>query len=319
MAPIERWYKKWDLLKEDSADSEQEQKQRTELEQVTHLPQDIVATLNQERNPERREALLALNSFVAELHNPPRATPARQQHLLRFLSQSLRGLQEGGELERLVWQVHAVLHHPEVSHRKLEECAGACALLEETDPVDPRLTSAILSSSRDRIHEFSAASLARTCWSAASLAKFANNSEAALLLEKGLRCAEGKLADFVPEDVSLLAWACAAQPDRAGDFFEKLQAAAGAIPSEPGNVPLADCDGALEGLSAGDARDASVGCEMHLEPEDLTRSPRPIAFPRDTQFVPLRPNLAYRNVRVAETLRKRTGILRLCQSMPGRP
>lgn len=270
MAPIERWYKKWDSLEEDSADSEKERKlQRTELEQVTYLPQDIVASLNHERNPERHEALLALNSFVAELHNPPRTTPARQQHLLRFLSQSLRGLQEGGELERIVWQVHAVLHHPEVSHRKLEECAGACALLAETAPVDPRLTSTILSSSRDRIHEFSAASLARTCWSAASLVKSSNNSEAALLLEKGLRCAEGKLADFVPEDVSLLAWACVAQPDRASNFFEKLQAVARAV-RETDNAPQADCDNALEGLEglSADARDASVGCGMHLEPED---------------------------------------------------
>ena len=42
---------------------------------------------------------------------------------------------------------------------------------------------------------------------------------------KGLQHAEDKLTDFVPEDVSLLAWACTAQPDRAAEFFEKLQAA----------------------------------------------------------------------------------------------
>ena len=238
MAPIERWYKKWEAIE----DSESEADKRDLSEPVKHfkhLPPDIATSLSQERNPEKREALLALNSFIAELHQPPQATPAQQQRLLPFLSRSLHALQEGGEVERLVWQVHAVLHHPKVSFKKLEECAGACALLQENDPVDPRLVSTILMSSRDRIDDFSASSLARTCWSAASLVKSGGNSEATLLLEKGLACAERMLTEFVPEDVSLLAWACAAQPRSAAQFFAKLQAAAMAMRDGEGSSPLA--------------------------------------------------------------------------------
>jgi len=229
MAPIERWYKKWEAI-EDS-ESEADKRELSEpVKHFKHLPPDIATSLSQERNPEKREALLALNSFIAELHQPPQATPAQQQRLLPFLSRSLHALQEGGEVERLVWQVHAVLHHPKVSFKKLEECAGACALLQENDPVDPRLVSTILMSSRDRIDEFSASSLARTCWSAASLVS-GGNSEATLLLEKGL--AAERLTEFVPDTedvslVSLLAWACA-QPRSAPQFFAKLQAAAMAM------------------------------------------------------------------------------------------
>eukprot|EP00438_Fugacium_kawagutii_P032663 Skav216059 [mRNA] locus=scaffold2261:79542:80546:- [translate_table: standard] len=202
MAPIERWYKKWEALSDsdDGQDGHVDPVAPTAAP-LRHLPQDIATSLGQEKNPAKRQALLALNSFIAELHNPPAATPAQQQRLLQFLSKSLPGLQEGGELERLVWQVHAVLHHPKVLHQKLEECAGACALLQETTPVDPRLVSSILSSCGDRIAEFSAASLARTCWSAASLVKLSANSEATALLKKGLQCAESKLTNFSPEDI----------------------------------------------------------------------------------------------------------------------
>ena len=224
MAPIERWYKKWDAL-EDSGDEAKKPSYLPPQRTLKHLPADIAASVQEEQDPGKREALLALNSFIVELHNPPQPTPARQQRLLPFLSHSLKGLEEGGELERLLWQVHAVLHHPKVSHRKLEESAGACALLRDVDPIDPRLISTILRSTNERLQEFSASSLARTAWSAAVLVNSPVKSEASELLEKTLQRAEDLMTHFVAEDISLLAVACATgSPSCAPQLLRKLNA-----------------------------------------------------------------------------------------------
>lgn len=248
MAPLERWYKKWETLEDDS--DEQSVAKSNHAKDcgslpLKHLPPDVAEALQQEKHPEQREALLALNSFIAELHKPPRSSPASLQRLLPFLSNSLRGLKEGGEVERLLWQVHAILHHPKVSHRKLEESAGACALCALRDQedsatlsrLDLRLVSTILRSVTDRIHEFSACSLARTAWSAAAL-KHSNNSQnahlshmhslhiqdsASLLLEKALQKAEDLLPHFVAEDISLLA-VCSTESPSGVELLRKLNA-----------------------------------------------------------------------------------------------
>lgn len=137
MAPIERWYKKWEDL---------------EVEQPTE-------------SREANEALLALNRFTAELQAAPEPTPLRQQRLLRSLSRALVKLEEGGEVERLLWQVQEVLKLAETS--KLEEAVGACALLRD-DPVDPRLVALVLEAMKRNVPGDEAARQ-RVAWAAAVL------------------------------------------------------------------------------------------------------------------------------------------------------
>ena len=220
MAPLERWYKKWEGLADDSDDTDS----RSEycLEQAAlKLPPDLAESLRRERNPRKRCALMAVNYFIGELHGPPQTTPSMQQRLLRALSDAMRNLEEGGEVETLLWQVRSVLLHPKVAHAKLEQAVGACALT--ISQFDSRLVKVILLACLDRIRDFSSASIARVCWSAACLSD-KTGDDASRLLQAALQCAEDKIQELGAEDASLLVWACeTAHPSGTARFLERLK------------------------------------------------------------------------------------------------
>ncbi|CAE7243016.1 unnamed protein product, partial [Symbiodinium sp. KB8] len=135
-------------------------------------------------------ALLAINCFVSELHGPMEKTPARQQQLLQALSAALKSLEEGGEVETLLFRMRSVLQHPEVRAEKVEQALGACALLGRKH-VEERILLAIAHASLDRLRELSAPCLARLCWSAASLQSGEAHEDLRRLLHAAMELAEG--------------------------------------------------------------------------------------------------------------------------------
>ena len=216
-----------------------------------------------------------------------------------MLSTALKALEEGGEVETLLFRVCTVLRHPEISAGKVGQALGACALLGN---VDKRLVLAIAHASSDRVGELATPCLARVCWSAASLASSEVRDDALRLLRKALELAERRLADFVPEDASLLAWACAtARPEGAEQLLRGLV---------KNNVPDSSPNGhvvswALASFSLIDliapARDLTCepvepdcDCELELEPSltpvlpTYTMAPRTLPgplVPMPTKFV----------------------------------
>ncbi|CAE7836399.1 unnamed protein product [Symbiodinium sp. CCMP2592] len=210
MAGVERWYQKFEVLGEDS-DTEAEAVPEVLDVQTERLlkalPPDVAESVRSTTNPRVREALLAINCFVSELHGPMEKTPARQQQLLQALSAALKSLEEGGEVETLLFRMRSVLQHPEVKAEKVEQALGACALLRGN--LDKRVLLTIANASLDRLRELSASCLARICWSAASLQSGEPHEDLRRLLHSAMELAEGRLCDFGAEDASLLAWACA--------------------------------------------------------------------------------------------------------------
>lgn len=208
MAGVQRWNAKWDDLEVDS-DGE-DTAPAPDLDQSTldilkRFPPDVARELAQQKDPQKRDALLALNCYVCELHNTPRETPSMHQQLLGALCMAMRGLREGGENETLLVRIMEVLVHPRVDARHVEQAIGAMALMDPTAR-ETRMVQVVLRAALQRCGEFSAQSLARACWAGATL----GNSEAtAALLYAAVPLVEKRAPDFQAADVALFAWACA--------------------------------------------------------------------------------------------------------------
>eukprot|EP00439_Symbiodinium_sp_Y106_P034246 s3008_g4.t1 len=191
--PTRGWYQKFEALGEDS-DTEAEAVPEVLDVQTERLlkalPPDVAESVRSTTNPRVREALLAINCFVSELHGPMEKTPARQQQLLQALSAALKSLEEGGEVETLLFRMRSVLQHPEVRAEKVEQALGACALLR--GHLDKRILLTIANASLDRLRELSAPCLARLCWSAASLQSGEAHEDLRRLLHSAMELAEGR-------------------------------------------------------------------------------------------------------------------------------
>lgn len=210
MSGIARWYAKWDNIDEDSdLDELTGRKTDSNSPETQHksgcLPEEVDAAIASELDKGKRKILSALNLYIAELHHAPRSNPAVQQQLLGALCVSIRDLQEGGEVETLLHNVHEALMHPAVSPQQVEHALGAVALLPPKSK-DARVVEVVLTVGVHRLPEFSAMCISHACWVAATLSK---SAAAMALLSAAVPIIEKKSRHFNEGDVALCCWAFA--------------------------------------------------------------------------------------------------------------
>lgn len=205
---IQRWNAKWDNLDVDSDGEDFGAApviDHATQEVLKSFPENVAESIARQPDRGKREALLALNCYTSELHGAPSSTPAVQQQLLGAVCDALRGLEEGGEVETLLFRLLEALSHPRVSPQHVEHAVGAMALLQPRLR-DPRVTEVILRAGVRRVAEFPASCLARACWAAVALGE---SDAAASLLNAAMPLAKQRAPDFAGDDVALFAWASA--------------------------------------------------------------------------------------------------------------